>query len=172
MNAVADDVLAGAGSDGRRRRRRPTGAAGVGVEGRHECRDGLVAVGTVDGRAEFSISSRETMSASRVLIALTILACWRSKLAWSQAPRGPLLHVQSRVAIGLPSRSTKAVQPATVATEVGEVVQHVEGGELEVATDRRRCRGAVLLEGHRAPVGRADDLPRAAVASSRSGSRG
>ena len=54
---------------------------------------------------EFSISSSETTSASRPLIAATILACWRSRFASSAAPRGagPLLQVFT--VTGLPARS-------------------------------------------------------------------
>ena len=46
---------------------------------------------------ELSISSRETTSASRVLIEVTIFSCWRCRSSASQAPRGPLAAVQVRV---------------------------------------------------------------------------
>ena len=57
----------------------------------------------------FSISSRETMSASIALIALTILLCWRRKFVLSHAPRGPSPE-QVFTAIGMLSRSTNAEQ--------------------------------------------------------------
>ena len=53
---------------------------------------------------EFSSSSRETMSASAVLMAATILSRWRSRFAWLAAPRGPSGSHRLLV-IGLPSRS-------------------------------------------------------------------
>src|SRR5450756_689801 len=40
--------------------------------------------------AEFSISVRPSTSELVALIAATILACWRARLAASHAPRGPL----------------------------------------------------------------------------------
>ena len=53
---------------------------------------------------EFSISSSETIEASRVLMAATILACWRWRFTSFAAPRGPL-SPQSFAVIALPSRS-------------------------------------------------------------------
>jgi hypothetical protein len=52
--------------------------------------------------AEFSISSRETTSASSALIAATIFVSWRSRLSCVAAPRAsqPLLTVS-----GVPERS-------------------------------------------------------------------
>ncbi len=53
---------------------------------------------------EFSISSSETMLASSLLMAATILSCWRSRFSTFAAPRGPLF-VQELTVIGLPARS-------------------------------------------------------------------
>ena len=61
--------------------------------------------------AEFSSSSRETMSALAVLIAETILSRWRPTLTGFAAPRGPLPLLdglpQALVVIWLPWRSLK-----------------------------------------------------------------
>src|SRR5690349_865329 len=59
--------------------------------------------------AEFSISSSETTSAPRALIALTVFACWRSRLVVSHAPRGPS-PLQLFTVIGVPARSLYDVQ--------------------------------------------------------------
>src|SRR4051812_35820531 len=64
--------------------------------------------------AEFSSSSRETMSALAVLIAETILSRWRATLTGLAAPRGPLpLFVaglpQALVVVLAPSLSVKNV---------------------------------------------------------------
>jgi hypothetical protein len=48
--------------------------------------------------SDCSISSRLTMSASMLLIARTIFACWRDRLAESAAPRGPWVPVGSPAA--------------------------------------------------------------------------
>ncbi len=70
---------------------------------------------------EFSISSNETTSALSVLIADTILACCRARLAASAAPRGPLPE-QVLAVIGLPSRSLYVVQLPPEATQSAAVV--------------------------------------------------
>src|SRR3954454_1565021 len=73
--------------------------------------------------AEFSSSSRETMSALAVLIAETILARWRATLAGLAAPRGPLPELveglpHALVVVLAPSLSTKKLQllPPPMAT--------------------------------------------------------
>ena len=59
--------------------------------------------------AEFSISSSDTTSAPRLLIAATILSCWRFRFSALAAPRGPLLVHELTVTL-TPARSRKYVQ--------------------------------------------------------------
>src|SRR3954453_335754 len=71
--------------------------------------------------AAFSISSSDTTSAPRPLIALTILACGRAGLPASAAPRGPL-GPQSLTVMWLPARSSYQVHEPPAATQSAPVV--------------------------------------------------
>ena len=101
--------------------------------------------------AEFSTSISVTTSAPAQMAA-TILSCWRLKFSAFAAPRTsqPPLTV-----MGLPSRSVKNVAAGDLVAGGGEVVQHVERGELQVAAT---CAGASVRVARNA--GRLDACPR------------
>ena len=147
---------------GRRGHERPDLRAGVGVERGDQRGQGDVAVLGPSYLAEFSISSRDSTSAPRELIARTSLSSWRCRSASSQAPRGPS-GPQSSTVTGSPARSLKLVQvcrrrPRRPAG-LGEEVEHVEAGDPEVAVDVLRRRGAGVRERdrlHRGRVGRGE----------------
>ena len=93
--------------------------------------------------AEFSISSRESTSAPRVLMAATILARWRRRFvvvgraAGAVAVAGVDGHL---VAGAVVVEAARAAVGDEVVAGLGEEVQHVEAGDLEVAADRRPAR--------------------------------
>ena len=118
--AGADHVLLGDGPAGRASAGRldevPGAGAGVGVERVDERGERLVAVG-LPSTFGCSRSPRATRCRRRaVLIALTILACWRWKLAAFHAPRGPLpvagVH-RDRVAVAVDERRAGCPGPAS-----------------------------------------------------------
>ncbi len=85
--------------------------------------------------AEFSISMRVTTSAPDLVMAATILSCWRWRFSALAAPRASQPPRDGdRVAVAV--RVERAA--GELVARGGEVVQHVEGGDLEVASDGRR----------------------------------
>ena len=157
---------AAVGRSRRRRHERPTGSRRRRRSVRPRAREGLVAVAADDLRL-FSISSSETMSASRGVDRVDDLRLLAAKFTRSRRHAGRC-PVQLFTAIGMPSRSLKDVQcrvRRVVDTQGGEVVEDVEGRELEVAADvLRRWPGGparMRLTGGRLPddLGLRLDLP-------------
>ena len=99
--------------------------------------------------AEFSISSRDSTSAPRVLIAATILARWRSRFSVVRGAAGAVAVAGvdgHGVAGAVVVEAARAAVGDEVVTGLGEEVQHVEAGDLEVAADRGRRGGAGVRE--------------------------